>query len=123
MAVCSTSNERAVQAIVDVMLGAEVAKKMRVFAGDVVPAKKPDPAIYLLAAQELGVDPARWFCCEFINERESKFWGRCTSSPAMWCLQAEARPAFLLAGRSWVWTQPGDFIASLSKERNQKSIG
>ena len=59
MAVCSTSNERAVQAIVDVLLGAEVSKKMPVFAGDMVPAKKPDPAIYLLAAKELGVDPAR----------------------------------------------------------------
>jgi hypothetical protein len=60
VAVCSTSNERAVQAIVDVLLGAEVSKQMRVFAGDMVPAKKPDPAIYLLAARELGVDPARW---------------------------------------------------------------
>lgn len=59
VAVCSTSNERAVQAIVDVLLGAEVSKKMPVFAGDMVPAKKPDPAIYLLAAKELGVDPAR----------------------------------------------------------------
>jgi hypothetical protein len=33
---------------------------MRVFAGDVVPKKKPDPAIYLLAAQEPGVNPARY---------------------------------------------------------------
>lgn len=41
------------------MLGADVAKVMRVFAGDVVPKKKPDPAIYLLAAKELGVNPAR----------------------------------------------------------------
>jgi hypothetical protein len=30
-------------------------------AGDIVPKKKPDPAIYLLAAKELGVDPAN--CC------------------------------------------------------------
>lgn len=59
VAVCSTSNERAVQAIVDVLLGPEVAKRMRVFAGDMVPAKKPDPAIYQLAAQELSVNPAR----------------------------------------------------------------
>jgi HAD superfamily hydrolase (TIGR01509 family) len=59
VAVCSTSNERAVSTIVRVMLGAKVADRMRVFAGDVVPRKKPDPAIYLLAAQELGVDPAR----------------------------------------------------------------
>ena len=45
--------------IVRVLLGPEVAKIMRVFAGDVVPKKKPDPAIYKLAAQELGVDPPR----------------------------------------------------------------
>jgi beta-phosphoglucomutase-like phosphatase (HAD superfamily) len=57
--VCSTSNERAVSTIVKVLLGDEVAQKMQVFAGDVVPKKKPDPAIYLLAANQLGVDPAR----------------------------------------------------------------
>lgn len=59
VAVCSTSNENAVSAVVRVMLGEEIAKVMRVFAGDVVPKKKPDPAIYKLAAEELGVDPAR----------------------------------------------------------------
>ena len=59
MAVCSTSNERAVSTIVRVMLGEDVSKVMRVFAGDVVPRKKPDPAIYLLAAKELGVNPSR----------------------------------------------------------------
>jgi beta-phosphoglucomutase-like phosphatase (HAD superfamily) len=59
VAVCSTSNERAVSTIVRVMLGEQVAAIMRVFAGDVVPKKKPDPAIYLLAAKELGVNPAR----------------------------------------------------------------
>jgi len=59
VAVCSTSNENAVSAVVRVMLGEDIAKVMRVFAGDVVPKKKPDPAIYKLAAEELGVDPAR----------------------------------------------------------------
>ena len=59
VAVCSTSNEKAVQRIVDVMLGPEVAKSMRVFAGDVVAKKKPAPDIYLLAAKELSLDPAR----------------------------------------------------------------
>ncbi|MEW5303166.1 MAG: hypothetical protein WDW36_005885 [Sanguina aurantia] len=58
IAVCSTSNERAVSKIVEVLLGPEVAAVMRVFAGDMVPRKKPDPSIYLLAAQELGVSPA-----------------------------------------------------------------
>lgn len=59
VAVCSTSSERAVSTIVNVMLGDHIASRMRVFAGDVVPAKKPDPAIYLHCAQTLGVDPAR----------------------------------------------------------------
>ena len=58
--ICSTSNEKAVQKIVDVMLS-EVAAHIRVFAGDIVARKKPDPAIYHLAAQELGVKPSRCF--------------------------------------------------------------
>jgi beta-phosphoglucomutase-like phosphatase (HAD superfamily) len=57
VAVCSTSNEKAVAEIVK-MLGPEHASNIRIFAGDVVPKKKPDPAIYKLAAQELGLDPA-----------------------------------------------------------------
>ncbi|KNA05931.1 hypothetical protein SOVF_185700 isoform A [Spinacia oleracea] len=58
VAVCSTSNEKAVSAIVSCLLGPERAEKMQIFAGDVVPRKKPDPAIYILAATTLGVDPA-----------------------------------------------------------------
>lgn len=67
VAVCSTSAEEAVSTIVRVLLGPEVAAEMRVFAGDVVPKKKPDPAIYLLAARELGVDPAR---CVVVEDSE-----------------------------------------------------
>lgn len=58
VAVCSTSNERAVGAVVRVLLGADRAGRIRIFAGDVVPRKKPDPAIYTLAADTLGIDPA-----------------------------------------------------------------
>lgn len=57
VAVCSTSDERAVSAIVRSMLGDDIAEKMPVFAGDMVPKKKPDPAIYLMAAEKLGVRP------------------------------------------------------------------
>ncbi|KAF6157566.1 hypothetical protein GIB67_004504 [Kingdonia uniflora] len=57
VAVCSTSNEKAVSAIVYCLLGPERAGKIDIFAGDVVPRKKPDPAIYLLAASTLGVEP------------------------------------------------------------------
>ncbi|XP_009791081.1 CBBY-like protein [Nicotiana tabacum] len=58
VAVCSTSNEKAVSAIVSCLLGPERAEKIQIYAGDVVPRKKPDPAIYLLAADTLGVDPS-----------------------------------------------------------------
>lgn len=56
LAVCSTSNERAVQSIVDKLLGDRVSANITVFAGDMVKAKKPDPAIYLLALSQLSLD-------------------------------------------------------------------
>ncbi|XP_057435791.1 CBBY-like protein [Lotus japonicus] len=59
VAVCSTSNEKAVSAIVSFLLGPERAEKIQIFAGDVVHRKKPDPAIYILAANTLGVEPSR----------------------------------------------------------------
>lgn len=55
VAVCSTSNEKAVQRIVD-QLG-DAAEGIQVFAGDIVAKKKPYPDVYLLAAEKLGVDP------------------------------------------------------------------
>lgn len=58
VAVCSTSNEKAVSAIVSFLLGPERAEKIQIFAGDVVPRKKPDPAIYILASSTLGVEPS-----------------------------------------------------------------
>jgi len=58
VAVCSTSNERAVSAVVRVLLGAERASRITIFAGDAVARKKPDPAIYTLAAATLGLIPA-----------------------------------------------------------------
>ncbi|RJT40673.1 HAD family hydrolase [Mesorhizobium waimense] len=67
LAICSTSNERAVQAIVDVMLGPLRSRQIRVFAGDIVPAKKPDPAIYALASVELGAEPRRCLVVEDSN--------------------------------------------------------
>jgi len=58
VAVCSTSSEKAVKGIVATMLP-EFADQIPVFAGDVVPCKKPAPDIYNLAAARLGVNPAR----------------------------------------------------------------
>jgi HAD superfamily hydrolase (TIGR01509 family) len=55
LAVASTSAEPAVRAVLTHAVGPELAGQFSVFAGDVVPAKKPAPDIYLLALSELGV--------------------------------------------------------------------
>jgi HAD superfamily hydrolase (TIGR01509 family) len=57
VAVASTSAEESVRAVLEHAVGADTAARVPVFAGDVVPAKKPDPAIYLLAVQRLGLAP------------------------------------------------------------------
>ena len=67
IAVCSTSNERAVQSVVDKMLGAKRSQHIKVFAGDIVAKKKPDPGIYELAAQDLGLDPKKCVVVEDSN--------------------------------------------------------
>lgn len=58
VAVASTSAEESVAAVLRRAVGPEIADRVPIFAGDVVPAKKPDPAIYLLAVERLGLDPA-----------------------------------------------------------------
>jgi HAD superfamily hydrolase (TIGR01509 family) len=58
VAVASTSALESVRAVLTNAVGEDVASRVPIFAGDIVPAKKPDPAIYLLALSELGVDPA-----------------------------------------------------------------
>ena len=60
LAVCSTSNEKAVTGVVRRLLGLErYAKFAGIFAGDIVARKKPDPAIYQFAMQRLQLDPTR----------------------------------------------------------------
>lgn len=59
LAVCSTSSLSSVQAVLDHVMGADTAARFAgVFAGDMAKAKKPDPAIYLLAIDKLHLDPA-----------------------------------------------------------------
>jgi HAD superfamily hydrolase (TIGR01509 family) len=58
LAVCSTSAEPSVRAILEAAVGADLAAQFLVLAGDVVPAKKPAPDIYLLALERLQAAPA-----------------------------------------------------------------
>ncbi|WP_217615261.1 HAD-IA family hydrolase [Cellulomonas sp. GbtcB1] len=57
LAVASTSAEESVRAVLEHAVGPELAARFDVFAGDVVPHKKPAPDIYLLALRETGLDP------------------------------------------------------------------
>lgn len=59
LAVASTSAPAAVLAVLHAAVGAEDAGRFaEIFAGDIVPRKKPAPDIYLLAMETLGADPA-----------------------------------------------------------------
>eukprot|EP00466_Bigelowiella_natans_P001311 jgi/Bigna1/58035/fgenesh1_pm.49_\ len=62
VACCSTSNEKSVSAVPRF--------------SDIVPKKKPDPAVYLLASKELGIDPSR---CAVI---EDSHIGKCAGKSA-----------------------------------------
>lgn len=55
LGVCTTSNPRSIDAVLDLM-GPERKRRFEfVLAGDIVSRKKPDPEIYDLAKQELGL--------------------------------------------------------------------
>lgn len=57
LAVASTSAEASVRSVLELAMGPELAARFSVFAGDVVPRKKPAPDIYTYAVERLGVDP------------------------------------------------------------------
>jgi HAD superfamily hydrolase (TIGR01509 family) len=59
LAVASTSAEASVRATLEHSVGPEQARAFGVFAGDMVPQKKPAPDIYLLALKELDVPADR----------------------------------------------------------------
>ncbi|VEU44497.1 unnamed protein product [Pseudo-nitzschia multistriata] len=64
LAVCSTSNEKAVKNLVNTLLGPERAAKFSIFAGDCVSRKKPAPDIYNLAVDTLDLDKSRCLIVE-----------------------------------------------------------
>jgi len=59
LAVASTSAESSVRATLEHAVGPEQAREFGVFAGDMVPHKKPAPDVYLLALKELDVPADR----------------------------------------------------------------
>lgn len=57
LGVASTSAEESVRAVLEFVVGREQAAQFEVFAGDIVPRKKPAPDIYLLAQERLNLSP------------------------------------------------------------------
>jgi HAD superfamily hydrolase (TIGR01509 family) len=58
--VASTSAEPSVKATLDRAVGTDLARNVKIFAGDVVPRKKPAPDIYLRALDWLGRTAGQW---------------------------------------------------------------
>ncbi|MBN1835394.1 MAG: HAD-IA family hydrolase [Spirochaetales bacterium] len=82
LAICSTSNERAVRTVARVMLGEErVGHFAAILAGDVVSKKKPDPEIYLLARDTLQVDPRE---CVVVEDSRNGLLS--AKAAGMWCI-------------------------------------
>lgn len=58
VAIASTSAEPSVRAVLTHAVGPELAAGCHVFAGDIVPKKKPAPDIYLKVLTDLELDPS-----------------------------------------------------------------
>jgi HAD superfamily hydrolase (TIGR01509 family) len=82
LVVCSTSNERAVNLVVETMLGNERKSHFNaILAGDVVSKKKPDPEIYNLALERLGLEPDK---CAVIEDSRNGLLA--AKSAGMYCV-------------------------------------
>lgn len=67
LGVCTTARESSVMAVLDLMGAERKARFDHVLAGDIVSRKKPDPAVYRLAAERFGLDPRECMVIEDSN--------------------------------------------------------
>jgi len=82
LAVCSTSNEKAVHTVVERLLGPERKAKFDVIlAGDVVSKKKPDPEIYTLVLERLRLKPTE---CVVVEDNRNGL--RAAKGAGMYCV-------------------------------------
>lgn len=82
LAVCSAATKSSVIFVVEQLLGRKQYEALDVFmAGDDVPEKKPDPSIYTIASQRLGVEPS-----ECIVFEDSSIGLRAAQGAGMRCI-------------------------------------
>eukprot|EP00213_Chloropicon_mariensis_P000524 CAMPEP_0197471032 /NCGR_PEP_ID=MMETSP1309-20131121/1844_1 /TAXON_ID=464262 /ORGANISM="Genus nov. species nov., Strain RCC998" /LENGTH=301 /DNA_ID=CAMNT_0043008393 /DNA_START=69 /DNA_END=974 /DNA_ORIENTATION=+ len=91
MAICSTSNEKAVRAVLNSVLNAGEPlgisiDDIPIFAGDIVPKKKPDPAVYQLAAKELLGDTWESQTGDCVVIEDSRIGAQAAKSAGMKCI-------------------------------------
>ena len=67
LAVCTTARLESVLAVLDLMGQERKSWFEHVLAGDIVARKKPDPAVYRLAAEKLGLNPRECMVIEDSN--------------------------------------------------------
>lgn len=81
LAVCSTSKKESVLSVMDLMGQERKSWFEHVLAGDVVSRKKPDPEVYLLALERLGLEPG-----ECVVVEDSQIGQRAALAAGMHCI-------------------------------------
>ena len=81
LAVCSTASEASVLSVMDLMGPERKSRFQQVLAGDVVRHKKPDPEIYLLVQERLGLNAA-----ECVVIEDSRIGMRAALAAGMNCI-------------------------------------
>ena len=120
LAVASTSAEESVRAVLEHVVGADTAAQFAVFAGDIVPAKKPDPGIYLLALEQLGVAPAEALVVEDSRNGLLAAVGaglRCVVTVSGYTAEEDMREAILVVTSLGDRDEPARVLANRSAAR------
>ncbi len=120
LAVASTSAEESVRAVLEHVVGADTAAEFAVFAGDIVPAKKPDPGIYLLALEQLGVAPAEALVVEDSRNGLLAAVGaglRCVVTVSGYTAEEDMREAILVVTSLGDRDEPARVLANRSAAR------
>ncbi len=120
LAVASTSAEESVQAVLEYVVGKELAAHFLVLAGDVVPKKKPAPDIYLLTLQKLGASPDESLIVE--DSRNGLLAAvaagvRCVVTLSSYTWEEDMQEALLVVSDLGEPGEPMQIVANRSKAR------
>jgi HAD superfamily hydrolase (TIGR01509 family) len=120
VAVASTSAEESVRAVLEHAVGEQQAARIQIFAGDAVPAKKPDPGIYLLALERTGSDPRDTLAIEDSRNGMLAAVGaglRCLVTVSSYTLQEDFSEAVLVVSSLGDPDEPTRVLANRSEAR------